>query len=62
MFKLAAICSLIVTLSACAQTAPRPSTSTHGSDHTRQIMYHCASTTMDNATYTACLLRERVAI
>jgi hypothetical protein len=57
----ALIYSLILTLCACSQTA-YISTSTHGSDYTREIMYQCAALNKDNAGYTACPLRHKATI
>lgn len=55
------ILALIVLLSGCT-SAPYISTSTHGSDFTRQIMYQCAAATRDDASYTACLLANKAVI
>lgn len=60
-FKFALICTLIVSLSACSQT-PYISTSTHGSDHAREVMYQCAAMTRTNADYTRCLMLNKVVI
>lgn len=62
MFKIALICSLIVTLSACAQTPSIRAYNEHGADHMRGVMQRCAIIHSDDSGYTECLLEHNATI
>lgn len=62
MFRFALICSLIVTIPACAQTSSIRAYNEHGADHMRSVMERCAIIHSDDSGYTECLIRHYATI